>query len=354
MIEFVWPWSFALLPLPYLLQRWLPATQSHQAALRVPDLAPFISNTTTGSPAHRFTFAIVALWLAWLLLLGAVARPQITGQPVNLPASGRDLMLAVDISGSMNTEDMELAGRRLNRLAVVKNVVSDFIQRRQGDRVGLILFGSNAYLQVPLTFDLATVESLLREAPVGIAGGKTAIGDAIGLAVKRLRERPEESRVLILLTDGANNIGEVEPLKAAELAAENNIRIHSIGVGAESLRLPGLMGILGSRLVNPSADLDEATLQEIASTTGGRYFRARRTAELEEIYRLLDRLEPVEQEAATYRPVRSLFHVPLAASWLLFMWCIGWPSGETSRKTRGETPGEPQGETPGERGQTAP
>ena len=346
MIEFLWPWSFALLPLPYLLQRWLPATENNQAALRVPDLAPFVTDTTTGGQAQRFTVAIGVLWLAWLLLLGAVARPQITGQPVSLPTTGRDLMLAVDISGSMNTEDMELGGERLNRLAVVKNVVSDFIGRRQGDRVGLILFGSNAYLQVPLTFDLATVESLLREAPVGIAGGKTAIGDAIGLAVKRLRERPEESRVLILLTDGANNIGEVEPLKAAELAAVNNIRIYSIGVGAESLRLPGLIGILGSRLVNPSAGLDEATLRQIASTTGGRYFRARHTTELEDIYELLDRLEPVEQEAATYRPVRSLFHVPLAASWLLFMWCIGWPPGQTPGETPGETPGKKRAAAP--------
>jgi len=345
-IEFLWPWSFALLPLPYLLQRWLPATENNQAALRVPDLAPFVTDTTTGRQAQRFTVAIGVLWLAWLLLLGAVARPQITGQPVSLPTTGRDLMLAVDISGSMNTEDMELGGERLNRLAVVKNVVSDFIGRRQGDRVGLILFGSNAYLQVPLTFDLATVESLLREAPVGIAGGKTAIGDAIGLAVKRLRERPEESRVLILLTDGANNIGEVEPLKAAELAAVNNIRIYSIGVGAESLRLPGLIGILGSRLVNPSAGLDEATLRQIASTTGGRYFRARHTTELEDIYELLDRLEPVEQEAATYRPVRSLFHVPLAASWLLFMWCIGWPPGQTSGEAPGETPGKKRAAAP--------
>jgi len=345
-IEFLWPWSFALLPLPYLLQRWLPATENNQAALRVPDLAPFVTDTTTGGQAQRFTVAIGVLWLAWLLLLGAVARPQITGQPVSLPTTGRDLMLAVDISGSMNTEDMELGGERLNRLAVVKNVVSDFIGRRQGDRVGLILFGSNAYLQVPLTFDLATVESLLREAPVGIAGGKTAIGDAIGLAVKRLRERPEESRVLILLTDGANNIGEVEPLKAAELAAVNNIRIYSIGVGAESLRLPGLIGILGSRLVNPSAGLDEATLRQIASTTGGRYFRARHTTELEDIYELLDRLEPVEQEAATYRPVRSLFHVPLAASWLLFMWCIGWPPGQTPGETPGETPGKKRAAAP--------
>lgn len=346
MIEFLWPWSFALLPLPYLLQRWLPATENNQAALRVPDLAPFVTDTTTGRQAQRFTVAIGVLWLAWLLLLGAVARPQITGQPVSLPTTGRDLMLAVDISGSMNTEDMELGGERLNRLAVVKNVVSDFIGRRQGDRVGLILFGSNAYLQVPLTFDLATVESLLREAPIGIAGGKTAIGDAIGLAVKRLRERPEESRVLILLTDGANNIGEVEPLKAAELAAVNNIRIYSIGVGAESLRLPGLIGILGSRLVNPSAGLDEATLRQIASTTGGRYFRARHTTELEDIYELLDRLEPVEQEAATYRPVRSLFHVPLAASWLLFMWCIGWPPGQTPGETPGETPGKKRAAAP--------
>lgn len=331
MMEFLWPWVFLLLPLPYLARRWLPALESHQAALRVPTIGPFVTPGTGSSRSRGLIPLLLLLWLAWLLLLAAAARPQIIGDPINLPTSGRDLMLAVDISGSMNTEDMELGGQRANRLAVVKSVVSDFIARRRGDRIGLILFGSNAYLQVPLTFDLSTVEKLLKEAPVGIAGGKTAIGDAIGLAVKRLRERPDESRVLVLLTDGANNIGEVTPAKAADLAAESHVRIHTIGVGAESLRLPGLIGNLGARVVNPSADLDETTLRGVADATGGRYFRARDTAELDGIYHLLDELEPVEQDAETYRPVRALFPFPLAASWILFLGGAGWGWGRLRR-----------------------
>jgi len=222
-----------------------------------------------GSVSRSVRLRLVLLWLIWLALVGATARPQWTGDPVALPTTGRDLMLAVDISGSMGTEDMELGNQLVDRLTVVKNVVSDFVEQRQGDRVGLILFGTNAYLQAPLTFDLVSVDRLLTEAPVGIAGGKTAIGDAIGLAVKRLRQRPAGDRVLILLTDGANNVGEVEPAKAAELAGAEGITIYTIGVGAESVRMRGLFGALSSTLINPSAELDEPTLQAIAGATGG-------------------------------------------------------------------------------------
>jgi Ca-activated chloride channel family protein len=228
-------------------------------------------------------------------------------------------MLAVDISGSMGTEDLQLGGQLVNRLTVVKNVVRDFIAAREGDRVGLILFGTNAYVQAPLTFDLPTVNQLLVEAPVGIAGGKTAIGDAIGLAVKRLRQRPAGDKVLILLTDGANNVGEVAPVKAAELAAQEQIRIYTIGVGADEMRLPSIFGNFGSRIVNPSAELDEDTLKAIADTTGGRYFRAQNTAKLVEIYDIIDAMEPIEQEAETYRPIAALYYWPLGAAWLLFV-----------------------------------
>ena len=220
-------------------------------------------------------------------------------------------MLAIDISGSMSVEDMQLGNQNVDRLTVVKAVISDFVDRRQGDRVGLILFGSNAYLQAPLTFDLESVETLLIEAPVGIAGGKTAIGDAIGLAVKRLRPRPEGDRVLILLTDGASNVGAVTPLKAAELANAAEVRIHTVGVGADEMVVPGLLGLLGQRRVNPSADLDEETLQTIADNTGGQYFRARNTQELAGIYALIDQLEPVEQDAEVFRPRKALFFYPL-------------------------------------------
>jgi len=228
-------------------------------------------------------------------------------------------MLAVDISGSMSTEDMQLQDQLVNRLLVVKSVVNDFLSKRQGDRIGLILFGTNAYLQAPLTFDLRSVGKLLAEAPVGIAGGKTAIGDAVGLAVKRLRQRPAGDRVLILLTDGANNVGEVAPIKAAELAASEDIKIYTIGVGADEmqLRMPGLFGALGSRTVNPSAELDIDTLQKIAELTQGQFYRARNTAKLQEIYGIIDQLEPAQQDAELYRPTTSLYHWPLAFAWLL-------------------------------------
>ncbi len=255
---------------------------------------------------------IILLACCWLLLIIAAAQPQWIGEPVSLPTSGRNLMLAVDISGSMETRDMELSGQAVDRLTIVKSVVSEFVERRTGDQLGLILFGSQAYLQTPLTFDRETLNTLLLEARIGFAGEKTAIGDAIGLTIKRLQNRPAGSRVLILLTDGANTSGEVKPLQAAKLAQQLSVRIYTIGVGADEMIIPGLFGSsFGSRRTNPSADLDEDTLQEIATLTEGHYFRARDRSELSEIYRLLDELEPVEQEAEAFRPIKSLFYWPL-------------------------------------------
>ena len=333
MIEWVWPWAFVVLPLPLIVRLlWSPMERT-QAALTVPQLASFKSEESSpgGFGGSHVAWRVLLLVLAWLALVTATARPQWTGQPVTLPTSGRDLMLAVDISGSMGTEDLQLKGQIVNRLTVVKNVVSQFVVAREGDRVGLILFGTNAYMQAPLTFDLATVNRLLTEAPVGIAGGKTAIGDAIGLAVKRLRQRPDGDRVLILLTDGANNVGEVAPVKAAELATQEDIRIYTIGVGADEMRLPSIFGVFGSRVVNPSAELDEDTLTAIAEATGGRYFRAQNTAKLVEIYEIIDAMEPIEQDAETYRPTAALYHWPLAGGWLIIMFLLlcdwrGWGS----------------------------
>jgi Ca-activated chloride channel family protein len=321
MIEWVWPLAFLLIPLPLLIRLLWQPMEREQAALTVPSVSQFKgeTETATGLGTERVPWRVIVLWLIWLLAVSAAARPQWTGEPVTLPTTGRDLMLAVDISGSMGTEDLQLGGQLVNRLTVVKNVVRDFIEARQGDRVGLILFGTNAYVQAPLTFDLPTVNQLLTEAPVGIAGGKTAIGDAIGLAVKRLRQRPAGEKVLILLTDGANNVGEVAPIKAAELAGQEAIRIYTIGVGADEMRLPSIFGSFGSRVVNPSAELDEETLTAIANTTGGQYYRAQNTAKLIEIYAVIDELEPIEQEAETYRPIAALYHWPLAGGWILFM-----------------------------------
>ena len=319
MIEWLWPAIFVITPLPFFLRWWWSTRERSQAALTVPTLMAFSEvseESGTQQKGHRLRF--IMLWLIWLLLLVATARPQWTGEPVTLPTTGRDLMLAVDISGSMATEDMAVNGDYVDRLTVVKAVVSQFVEARRGDRIGLVLFGTNAYLQAPLTFDLTSVNRLLTEAPVGIAGGKTAIGDAIGLAVKRLRLRPQEDKILVLLTDGANNVGEVEPEKAAELAAFDKIKIYTIGVGADEMRMPGLLGGLSRRVTNPSADLDEDTLTSVAATTGGRYFRARDTQGLLEIYSLIDELEPIDQDPETYRPTQALYYWPLGASLFLF------------------------------------
>ncbi len=315
MIDFLWPWAVAILPLPLLVYWLVPVARQEDAALHVPffRVAADFRNTATTFTRQSWIRRLIML-LIWFLLVLAATRPLWIGDPVELPASGRDLLLAVDISGSMGTEDMKVGNNMTTRLAVVKRVVGDFVERRQGDRLGLILFGSQAYLQTPLTFDRNTVRTLLQETPLGIAGGKTAIGDAIGLAVKRLKDRPAENRVLILLTDGVNNVGEVSPIQAARLAAQEGIRIYTIGFGADELLVPGL---LFNRKINPSAELDSKTLTEIAALTGGIYQRARNLQELEKIYQALDELEPIELEQETFRPEKSLYYWPLGLAFLL-------------------------------------
>ena len=320
MIEWLWPLAFLLVPAPILVRWLIKASKKKQPALTVPSLEGFSGLSTNESfSATLSTVKIIILWLAWILLIAAVARPQWVGEMVSLPTTGRDLMLAIDISGSMATEDMQVNNDYVDRLSVVKAVISQFLDARKGDRVGLVLFGTNAYVQAPLTFDLKSVKKLMIEAPVGIAGGKTAIGDAIGLTVKRLRERQNEEKVVILLTDGANNVGEIPPIKAAELASVDGIKIYTIGVGAEEMRVPSLFGSLAGRTTNPSADLDEETLSKIAEATQGRYFRAKDTNTLAQIYELIDKLEPIEQEPETYRPFQVLYYWPLGISLCLFL-----------------------------------
>ncbi len=318
MFNFEWPWLFLLLPAPLLVYLFFPPAKREHAALRVPFYSRVQSMLETGTQAGASSLIKrLTLSLIWLLLLNAAARPTWLGDPINLPTSGRDLLVAVDISGSMETADMVIQGEQFSRLHIVKYVVGDFVKRRLNDRLGLILFGTNAYLQSPLTFDKETVNQLLQEAQLGFAGEKTAIGDAIGLAVKRLKDRPDSQRVLILLTDGANTAGEIAPRKAAELAEQAGVKIYTIGVGADSMRVRG--GLFGTfdRRVNPSADLDEPTLEYIADVTGGQYFRARNPEELNIIYEKLDALEPIEQDAESYRPSTALFFWPLSISLLL-------------------------------------
>ncbi|WP_431688530.1 vWA domain-containing protein [Hahella sp. NBU794] len=337
MLTLAWPWLLLALPLPWLIKKRHKKEEGRNLALRVPfyqQAALVLEGADAGSsnaPSGRWS-AILQV-LAWTLLVLAVCRPQWQGEPIPMDYEARDLMLAVDISPSMQETDLQLKGYQATRLDVVKSVVTDFIQVRQGDRLGLILFGAQPYIQAPLTYDLITVGELLNEATLGIAGNATAIGDAIGLGIKRLRERPADSRVLVLLTDGANTGGEVSPEQAAKLAAEAGIKIYTVGVGADEIIR---RGIFGYRKENPSADLDETLLRSIADQTGGQYFRARNTGELEQIYESINQLEPIKQQQRFFRPKTEWYWAPLLAALALLSIC--WLAPALAGLTRRSAP----------------
>ncbi len=315
MFNFSAPWIFLSLPLPLLVWFLSPAVKTAQdQALYLPffQQVKFLFHKTR-SLQHQWRPFILAGFI-WVLLVFAAAGPTWLGDPIALPQEARSLMLAVDISGSMQIPDMSLGGQNISRLEAVQALGQHFIQQRQGDRLGLILFGSKAYLQTPLTFDHNTVDAMLQDSSVGLAGELTALGDALGLAVKHLKDLPAQNRVLILLTDGASNSGHLSPTDAAELAAQYKIKIYTIGFGASSLTVPGF---LGPRTINPSADLDESSLKAIADKTGGEYFRAKDTGSLNAIYQQLNQLEPVEQNKIQYRPQTALYPWPLGTAFLI-------------------------------------
>ena len=315
MLSFVWPWFYLILPLPFLYRKLRRSANSESPYLESTILLSIAEtqNRLVSSTSQR-RLLILLLIIAWLSLVTAIARPVNIGDPVALPTTGRDILLAVDISGSMEREDMIINGRQVNRLYAVKSVVSEFVNTREGDRLGLILFGERAYLQTPLTFDSKTLQDLLIEAQIGFAGNGTAIGDAIGLSVKKLKERPDSNRVLILLTDGSNTAGVLSPSEASDIAKKAKVKIYTIGIGDGRQRNQVLFG---QTLVNQNNDLDERTLTAIADLTGGKYFRARDPRELRSIYDQLNKLEPIDQDEELLRPITSLFHWPLA----LFLTC---------------------------------
>ncbi len=321
MLQLSWPFILLLLPLAAVVYFALPAAQDvQQSALRVPFMEDFQHLQTERMNQQGELWSKILLILIWLLLVLAAAKPIWVGERIELPVSGRDLMIAIDLSGSMQAEDFMINGRAVDRLTATKYVAQDFVRQRDGDRLGLILFGRTAYLQTPLTFDLTTINTLLLESEIGLAGNETAIGDAIGLAIKRLKDKESGSRILILMTDGRNTAGEIEPLKAAELAASHGLKIYTIGIGAdEQIR----RSIFGTQRINPSQDLDEETLKAIASQTGGAYFRARDTEEFQKIYKTLDELEPVDVDSKSLRPEKALFMWPAGLALilgLLLMW----------------------------------
>lgn len=310
--EFAWPWLFVALPLPWLLRRILQPVQPAQALnLPQPGIRLMASSTNRAS----YTMSLM-LALAWCCLVTAAARPQRLGPPEPLKQSGRGMMLAVDLSGSMRTPDMSLAGRKLTRFAAVEAIAGDFIDRRAGDEVGLLLFGTQAFLVTPLTYDLEAVRAQLHDAVIGLPGEETAIGDAVAVATKRLADLPEQARVLVLLTDGASNAGAIAPQEAGRAAKAAGVRVYTIGIGSTSLKVPDPYG---SRYINPSEDLDTQTLIDIANETGGRFFRATDTSELAAAYRQIDELEPVPRQEQALRPRIELFRWPLLAGMALLL-----------------------------------
>ena len=313
---FAWPWMLLAIPLPWLARWLLPARTPGEAALRVPWGDRVRDVAAVGEGAARARGMPWWLLAAWCLLAMAAARPQELGPAVAPPQAGRDMMLAVDLSASMGEPDMELGGRIVDRLTAAKAVLADFLDRRVGDRIGLVVFGDRAFALTPLTLDRDSVRQQLRDSVVGLAGRATALGDAIALATKRLQAQPatRDSHVLIVLTDGVNTAGVLAPEKAAQIARDANVRIHAIAFGGDG---GGALSLFGFQLPMGGDEIDEAGLRRIAELTGGRFFRARDAAELAGIYAEIDALEPVARQGRAVRPVIERYPWPLGAALLL-------------------------------------
>jgi Ca-activated chloride channel family protein len=316
MFEFEWPWAFALLPLPLLVWWLMPVYQRQQTSVHVP-FFDRLANATGQTPQpgavvlRRRAIQMIAAALVWVLMVAALARPERVGDAVTHEVSARDLILAVDISGSMEQSDFRTqAGKTIKRLDGVKLVLGDFIARRKGDRVALILFGSKAYVQVPFTQDLQTARMLLDQSEAGMAGQQTAIGDTIGLAIKTFETSTATQKLVILLTDGNDTASKVPPEHAADIARQKSVVVYTIGFGDPN--------VTGENRV------DLRTLREVASMAGGQFFRAEDGAQLAEIYADIDRLAPVKLETISWRPKLPLFQWPLGAAVILALalWCL--------------------------------
>ncbi len=311
MLELDLPWALVLLPAPLLAWWLLPPYRERRESVRV----PFFEQAATALEAkparggvlmRRGWLQRIVAPLAWGLMVVALARPQLVEPPIEKVEPARDLMLAVDLSGSMDTSDMlDPEGRRISRLEAVQLVLDDFVDRREGDRIGVVVFGNQAFLQAPLTQDHDLVRQLLAQIRARMAGPQTMIGDAIGLSIKAFENSTAEDRVLVLLTDGNDTGSKVPPRKAAEIAAQNDVTIHTVAVGD-----PTSAG---------EAEMDMETLEAVATAAGGAAFRADDREQLEEVYRRIDALNPVEIETLSYRPTRPLFHWPLGGALLLIV-----------------------------------
>lgn len=316
MFEIAFPWAFMAWPLPILLWLLSPrVTLQLPVALRVPFFNAMMNQLEETKYTSGKLSSVAWLLAIWSLMLIALSGPRWVGEPSPLPREGYHMMLALDLSGSMEVDDMLLHGRPATRLAVVKRAAAQFVEDRKTDKIGLILFGSQAYLQTPLTYDHHSLLMRIEDATVGLAGKTTSIGDALGLAVKRLKHVPPKGRVIILLTDGVNNSGVLAPVKAAELAATEGIKIYTIGLGAETDPRMNNSLLLG---LNAGMDLDEDTLKEVSKITGGQYFRATDTQSLQSIYQTINQMETVSQEKQIIRPQHDYYVWPLGLALLLY------------------------------------
>ena len=314
MFELTVPWILLFIPLPLMLWLILPrAPEIWPVALKVPffqSMSDIIHRSATLLPSLK---NIVPLWIIWTLLAIALSGPRWVGPPQSLKNDSYNIMLALDLSESMALEDMIWHNQPMDRLTIVKHTASQFVKNRPGDHLGLILFGTRAYLQTPLTTDKSTILNRIQDATVGLAGKTTSLGDALGLSVKQLQHVPKKGRVIILLTDGANNSGVLAPEKAAELAEQEHIKVYTIGLGAEA------QSSLNNFFLNmnPAIALDEDTLKNIAERTHGKYFRATDPNSLQKIYETIDKLEKIAQHQRPIRPEKNYFIWPLGLA-LLF------------------------------------
>ncbi len=307
-IEFVWWWLIVLLPLPLVINRVLPPVKE-RAAIQL----PYLPKQDSLAPPKQWFSKLLAL-LIWLSVVAAVCRPVWYGDPVTTSPKHRDMMLVVDLSYSMSQEDMESNGEYIDRLTAVKQVLGDFISKREGDRLGLVFFADHAYLQTPLTLDRQTISQQLNQAVLRLIGTKTAIGEGIGLATKTFIDSDAPQRVMILLSDGSNTSGVLDPIEAAKIAKKYHTTIYTVGVGAGEMMVKEFFL---TRKVNTAQDLDEKSLMEIAKLTGGQYFRARDQKELATIYDTINSLEPISQATQTWRPQDEWFAYPLTFALLL-------------------------------------
>ena len=307
-IELVWWWALCLLPLPFIVYKFAPSVKQ-KTAISLPYLP---QQAQLSAPNHMFAKGLaVAIWVCLVI---AAARPVWYGEPVNVSPKHRDMMLVVDLSYSMSQKDMQQGDDYIDRLTAVKHVLKDFVAKRKGDRLGLIYFADHAYLQTPLTFDLHTVEEQVNHAVLKLIGTQTAMGEGIGLATKNFIDGDAPQRVMILLSDGSNNSGVMDPIEAANIAKKYHTTIYTIGVGAGKLTV---QSFFGSQTVDTAKDLDEKTLKKVASITGGKYFRARDAKDLQNIYDTINQLEPVEKATQTWRPQTEWFGLPLAIALVL-------------------------------------